>query len=406
MVFAMLHDLIVANRELIIDRARQRVRDRMSLRSTDANLGHGVPLFLDQLVDALAEVASAKGLHLVGAPDASKKINDSAALHGHELLKDGFTVAQVVHGYGDVCQVVTELAFETHDVIPAEDFHAFNRCLDDAIAGAVTAYGRHREIDLASDGTERREVLTHELRNLLRTATLSFDVIKRGTVGLTGSTGAVLARSLSGLAALVERSLTVLRLEAGAPKLERIVLPEFIDEIQITAAMQAMGHGLSLFVSPVASDLAVDADRLLLASVISTLLQNAFKFTHANGEVSLRTRATDDRVLIDICDECGGLPAERAEELSRGFTQKGSDHSELGRGLSLALTAVGVNAGDISVRDMPGTGCVFTIGLPRQHAPAAPIFHMPPHSDRGAPEASGNGSRSGAHSHEPKARAF
>ena len=62
-----------------------------------------------------------------------------------------------MHGYGDVCQVVTELAFETHYVIRAEALHAFNQCLDDAIAGAVTAYGRQREMDLASDGTERRE---------------------------------------------------------------------------------------------------------------------------------------------------------------------------------------------------------------------------------------------------------
>lgn len=48
------------------------------------------------------------------------------------------------------------------------------------IAGAVTAYGHQREQDLAHEGTERLGVLVHELRNLLNTAILSFDVIKRG----------------------------------------------------------------------------------------------------------------------------------------------------------------------------------------------------------------------------------
>jgi hypothetical protein len=95
-------------------------------------------VFLTQLVEALdaaptADVASE-------APDiaATRGIHRSAGLHGHDLLREGFTVAQVVHGYGDVCQVVTELAGEKHAPISSEDFQAFNGCLDDAIAGAVT----------------------------------------------------------------------------------------------------------------------------------------------------------------------------------------------------------------------------------------------------------------------------
>jgi hypothetical protein len=235
----MLHDFIVTNRDVIIERVRRRVRDRMPSNATEARLEHGVPLFLTQLADALVRVASTGALRRVRTDDSTKTINDSAALHGQDLLRNGFTVAQVVHGYGDVCQIVTELAVETHAAIGADDFHVFNRCLDDAIAGAVTAYGEHRETDLAYQGTERRGVLAHELRNLLHGATLSFDVIKRGTVGLGGSTGAMLARCLSGLTALVEGSLAEVRLESGKPKLERMLLAEFIEEMEIGAKMQA-----------------------------------------------------------------------------------------------------------------------------------------------------------------------
>ena len=53
-------------------------------------------------------------------------------------------MSQVVHDYGDVCQSITELAVETNAPISTDDFRMLNRCLDDAIAGAVTQYGRER----------------------------------------------------------------------------------------------------------------------------------------------------------------------------------------------------------------------------------------------------------------------
>jgi signal transduction histidine kinase len=361
----MLHDFIVANREQIIALAQRRVRQRSFASSTAAELEHGIPRFLTQLAGALAPAAAGAVGH---AASARKGITDSAALNGHNLLKNGFTVAQVVHGYGDVCQIVTELAAESGSAIPPDEFQVFNRCLDNAIAGAVTAYSRQRQRNLADDGTERLGVLIHELRNLLSTALLSFDVIKKGTVGVGGSTAAMHARSLAGLRTLVERSLAEIRLEASSPALERISLLEFIEEIEISAAMQAEGQGMELIVGAVDSDLAVDADWQLLASAVSNLLQNAFKYSHSEGKVSLTTRATATRIFIDVEDECGGLPAGKVEELFRNFTHGGPDHSGLGLGLSIARRAVRANSGELHARDLPGTGCVFTIELPRRRA--------------------------------------
>jgi len=396
MVEPMLHEFIVANREVIIDRARRSVRGRMPPNSIEAKLEHGVPLFLTQLTDTLARVASVGGLRLVGSDDSTKRINESAALHGHDLLRHGFTIAQVVHGYGDVCQIVTALATETNAAISVDDFHIFNRCLDDAIAGAVTAYSRHRETDIAYEGTERRGAFVHELRNLLHGATMSFDVVKRGTVGLSGSTGAMLARCLSGLSALVEGALAEVRLESGAPRLQRILVAEFIEEREVEAKLQAEGSKHTLCVGPVENDLAIDADRQLLASAVSNLLQNAFKFTPATGTISLLTRATNDRVFIDICDGCGGLPPRIAEDLFRPFTQGSSDRSGLGLGLLIAQRAVRASGGEISVRDIPGTGCVFTIDLPRH----------PPPVDGGVLDGSGDASKREAHSPESRALAL
>jgi len=144
----------------------------------------------------------------------------------------GLTVGQVVHGYGDVCQVVTELAVQQKVPISSEDFRLMNLCLDDAIAGAVTEYARQRENAVEDRGTERLGVLAHETRNLLNAGTLAFRHIKSGSVGVDGSTGAVLDRCLTGLSELVDRSLADVRLDAGIERLERISVADFLEDVE------------------------------------------------------------------------------------------------------------------------------------------------------------------------------
>lgn len=362
----MLNDFILANREEIIERARGRVSARSAPKATDTNLEHGIPIFLTQLVSALEEAGTTPRLHLVGTTDAVKRITDSATLHGRDLLKNGLTVAQVVNGYGDICQVVTDLALERQATISVQDFHVFNGCLDDAIAGAVTAYASQREDDLVYEGTERLGILVHELRNLLQTALLSLSIIKEGRVGVDGSTGAMLTRSLSGISSLVDRALAEVREKAGSPKLEPISLAEFIREMELSGAQQADAYGIQLAVAPVGTEVMIAADSQLLASAVANLLQNAFKFSKKGGHVSLTTRLSDDRVYIEISDECGGLPPGKAEELFRPFQRGGAVRSGLGLGLTIALSAARANAGDINVRDIPGKGCVFSLELPLQ----------------------------------------
>lgn len=111
--------------------------------------------------------------------------------------------------------------------------------------------------------------------------------------------------------------------------------------------------------------LAVEADRDLLFAAVGNLLQNAFKFTHPHTEVSLTAYANGDRILIDVRDHCGGLPPGTAESLFSPFRQRSDDRTGLGLGLSIARRSVESFDGLISVRNLPGDGCVFTISLPR-----------------------------------------
>ena len=78
-----------------------------------------------------------------------------ATEHGSNLLQMGFTVGQVVHDYGGLCQAITELAVDLSEPISPANFHTLNRCLDDAIAEAVTEYSRQREQSVSEQALER-----------------------------------------------------------------------------------------------------------------------------------------------------------------------------------------------------------------------------------------------------------
>ena len=139
----------------------------------------------------------------------------------------------------------------------------------------------------------------------------------------------------------------------------------FLSEVEAAAALDPRAAGIKLTVTPVDLDLAVHADPEMLASAVGNLLQNAFKFTKRQTEVTLHAHTERDRVLIEVKDHCGGLPSGPAESLLRPFAQRGNDRSGLGLGLEICRRSVEANRGALTVRDLPGIGCVFTITLPR-----------------------------------------
>lgn len=364
----MLHEFLADNRQELAQRCQAKVDKRATPGSSAGDLTYGIPLFIGQLIDTLRAETLA-GPDAVHA-EVPTVIGDSAEKHGNELLIKGFTVDQVIHDYGDLCQALTELAREKNVPITVGEFHTFNRCLDNAMAGAVTEFGRQRDQVISAEGTEtmneRLGCLAHEQRNLLNAAMLSFHAISSGSVALNGATAAVLGRSLIRLRDLIDRSLADVRLTQGLElHRESISVPELVAEIHISAAMDAKVRGCTFAISPIAKGISVEADREMLTSAIVNLLDNAFKFTRPNGHVSLSARAMAERVLIEVEDECGGLPPGQTENLFQPFKQAGSNRAGVGLGLSISRRAVEAHGGKLRVRDLPGIGCVFSIDLPR-----------------------------------------
>ncbi|MEO8365136.1 MAG: HAMP domain-containing sensor histidine kinase [Pseudoxanthomonas sp.] len=373
----MMHEFLTTNRTELIARCRRKVALRAPPGMQEKELAHGVTVFLDQLIKTLIveQTTTPMRSRKVSGPSGGGKpnlseIGESATQHGRELQRHGFSAEEVVHDYGDLCQAISDLAFERGETMEVDEFRTLNRCLDNAIASAVTEFGYQRDFVVADKQTakvnERLGFFAHELRNQLCTATLALSIIKQGNVGLSGATGGVLDRSLVGMANLIDRSLAEVRMTAGLPVLRRLFsLTDFIAEIRLSASLEAQVKECVFHVSDVDPKLAIDVDRDLLLAAVGNLLQNAFKFTHAHSEVSLNAYALADRILIDVQDQCGGLPAGFAEDMFRPFTQAGEDRSGLGLGLSISRRSVEANNGILSVRNLPGMGCVFTIDLPR-----------------------------------------
>jgi signal transduction histidine kinase len=352
----MLYEFVAAHREAIIAKTTLKVSSR-HWPAPSSELENGLPMFLTQLTETLRREST-------DAPFSPAAIGASATLHGRDLLALGFTPSQVVNDYGDICQAITELAVEQNAPITVQEFNILNRCLDKAIADAVTEHARITAETRSSQELERIGHVAHEIRNKVNTALLAFEAVKRGTVGIDGITGGVLGRSLVGLRQLVDTTLSDIRTAASHQRPERVSLSSFLDDIGVGAQLQAEYSGLHFTIEPIDPALTVYVDQQLLASAVTNLLNNAFKYTRAGGRVVLRAGSENLRAVIAVEDQCGGIPVSRGDPFQPFGERRAKDRTGLGLGLSIARKAVRAQDGDIHIRNLPGKGCIFIIEVP------------------------------------------
>ena len=212
----MLHEFLTSNRTELITRCRTKGAQRFAPAELPMALDHGVPLFLQQLVETLRlEQGEPHGDAFNTEPTpASTEMGRTAAVHGAELLRLGYTIDQVVHDYGDVCQSVTQLAHEQNQDITTDEFQTLNRCLDNAIADAATSFGSARQVllnDQALTLQQRLDWFSAEHGRLVDIALQVYAAIKTARVGVAGATGTLLFRTLEELRSLTERTLPEIR---------------------------------------------------------------------------------------------------------------------------------------------------------------------------------------------------
>ena len=185
-----LADFIGVHRDDLLHRCRAKVAERSAGLPVEPEM-RGIPRFLDDLVSELRS-----------GPSRIRVMGATATLHGADLFNNGRTIGQVVHDYGAVCQSITDLAVELDASINSNDFRTLDRCLDDGIAFAVAEYSHQKQLGMTDDA----RIQSIRLVNLVETAIAGFDALQSGAVGIAGTTGA-----------LVHRSLLELRASLGTP---------------------------------------------------------------------------------------------------------------------------------------------------------------------------------------------
>jgi signal transduction histidine kinase len=344
----------------------------------------GLSIFFNQLLQVL-EHAHVDEAHREVANDSDERaiaaaadcphdveVAKSAGALGKDFHRLGYTLSHVVHAYGAICQVVTEIAIEQNVAIRTEEFRVLNRCLDTAIAGAVTVF--HAEVeDVTSRETQNLGILAHELGNALAVVTTSLSLIKSGTVGFGGSVGKVMDRALKRQQQLIDRSLVEVRMRTDPEvRKEHISLFQLIDHVMISADAEARLKSQAFDVE-IEPGLKIEADQYLLFSAVSTFLQNAIKHTSNGGLIRIRAHGSGNKAVIEIEDQRRGVGHVSANEAFQSFEQRYRNHDEAGPGLTVARRAVELNDGTIDVRNLPGNGCIFRINLPGMHRAAPAV---------------------------------
>lgn len=382
----LLYEFLLKHQDEVLALTAQKTLDLAGVMPNSDQLKRGLPIFYHQLVDILkseeldptgvlkdkhlqAKAASESDEPAVTAASAHPNevaLTESAGAHGTELMRLGYTLSHVVHAYGAMCQAITELATVKKASITSPEFQHLNRCLDSAIAGAVTEFQAHQNSEVENQEVKRLGFLAHELRNALSAVNLSLQLIKHGTVGFAGSTGKVLDTSLKRIETIIDRSLTEVRMRVEPETLkDTIQLVQVVDQIIVTAKVEAerKAQRLQIEIDPA---IVLVIDQQLLHSALSNVIQNAIKYSPAGARILVRGNFKEDQIVIEVEDECGGHSSDRAAtELFKPFEQRNADREGLGLGLSIARRAVELNHGTIEMRNLPGKGCTFTIFLPK-----------------------------------------
>jgi signal transduction histidine kinase len=319
-----------------------------------------MPQFVDELIGTLQP--EALPLAIGGR---------TAVEHGAQRLELGFNVAEVVREYGVLHRCIIALADEAAYTIDSREQAILAQDLNAGIASAVTQYVNERDAELRRQMSEHLGFIAHEVRNPLGSARTAFNLLKKKELAAGGRAVELLGRTLKRTNDVIDNALNHASLSLGVtPRLERVRIGDLLKELIADFSIEAESKDLHI-VTTAGEELEVQGDRRLLQSAVSNLLQNALKFSRPRSTIHVRAGRQGDDVWVEVEDACGGLPPGRAEDLFKPLVRRGPDQTGFGLGLAIVHQAANAHNGALSVRDMPGRGCVFRFDVPAR--PGAPL---------------------------------
>lgn len=235
--------------------------------------------------------------------------------------------------------------------------------------------------------------VSHELRTPLTTIKTLTRVLQRDKISAAEREEFLetIAEECDRQIDFVQTLLDLSRIESGAYKISRAstdvvkILREAIEAHQKTANMRRLKLNLNLPQNDLPNAL---TDAGALRRIVSSLIENAMKYTAENGEISVAASEKDERIIVEITDSgCGIQPQDlphifekfyRGQPLQTANKTTGEDEyanvnetAGIGLGLYLVHNLVGQIGGEIvavSPAKKTGRGAKFTVSLPIQNA--------------------------------------
>ncbi|HYD61064.1 MAG TPA: response regulator [Noviherbaspirillum sp.] len=228
-----------------------------------------------------------------------------------------------------------------------------------------------READRRKD--EFLATLAHELRNPLAPLQTALDHIRltADDPGAITRARAMMERQLAHLVHLIDDLLDVARITRGTVDLKKEMVDfKTVAENAVETSLPLIDAGKhKLTVTLPHEPLPLEVDPTRIAQVISNLLNNAARYTHAGGQITMTALREGTELVVSVTDTGIGIPAESLPMIFDMFTQvrqtPNRTQGGLGVGLTLVRRFVELHGGTVNVDSPgPGEGCTFTVRLP------------------------------------------
>jgi signal transduction histidine kinase len=160
-----------------------------------------------------------------------------------------------------------------------------------------------------------------------------------------------------------------------------VALADLVREVGDMYEPIAEDKGITLLIDS-ADELSTHGDRDLLIEAVANLVDNAIKFTPADGRVEIRLFRRNGENIVRVKDTGSGISEHERDAVLRRFyrSEKTGHTSGLGLGLSLVTAIVKLHGFRFTIA--PGSGCVAEIACPhvvQSHAPRSPAIAAGPH---------------------------